>query len=61
MLEAGLLHGTGAEDLAQLVEPDLFANVELDQDENRTVQRRLDRRPQSCGAVSGRVKNDFGV
>ena len=34
MLEAGLLQGAGAEDLAQLVEPDFFANIELDQDED---------------------------
>ena len=42
MLEAGLLHGAGAKNLAQLVEPDLFANVELDKNEHRPAQRRLD-------------------
>ena len=45
MLEAGLLHGAGAKNLAELVQTNLFTNVKLDQDQHRTVKRRLDGRP----------------
>ena len=38
LLEAGL-GGAGWEDLAELVEADLFADVELDQDQDRSAQR----------------------
>jgi hypothetical protein len=37
MLEAGLL-AAGSEDVAQGVEVDLLANVELDQHQDRTLQ-----------------------
>ena len=42
MLEAGLFQGACAKDLPQLVELNLFANVKLDEDEDRTGERRLD-------------------
>ena len=61
VLEAGLLQGAGAKNLPQLVEPDLFANVELDKDEDRPAQRRLE--PPVCAmrVGLGQVKDDFGV
>src|SRR6266850_1428807 len=37
MLEAGLL-AAGAEDVTEIVESNLFAHVELDQDQNRALQ-----------------------
>ena len=40
LLEAGF-GGAGAEDLAEFVEADLFADVELDQDQDRAVQGSL--------------------
>ena len=45
VFEAGI-GGAGAEDLAQLVETNLLANIELDQDQHRAAQggvRRLER------------------
>ncbi len=49
MLEAWVLYRTRAKDLAQLVEPDFFANVELDKDEDGPAQRRLNHRFRPCG------------
>jgi hypothetical protein len=60
MLEIGLFEGAGAEDLTQLVEADLFANVELDQNEDRPAQRGLCRLPRHALGL-GKLKDDFGV
>jgi hypothetical protein len=50
MLEAGF-GGAGAEDLAEFVEADLFADVELDQDQDRAAQGAID----PWSAAAGRV------
>ena len=42
MLETGLFQGARAKKLAQLVQPDLFANVKLDQYQHGTTDRRFD-------------------
>ena len=60
MLEAGLLDRTGAKDLPQLIEPDFFADVELDENEDRAAQRRLNL-DSSRRVGLGWVKEDFGV
>ena len=58
VLEAGF-GGAGAEDLAQFVEADLFADVELDQDEDGAAQRVL--APASIAAdLGGEVVGDDG-
>jgi len=60
MLEAWVLYGTRAKDLAQFVEPDFLANIKLDEDENRATQRRIKLDlGQVCGL--GWVKKDLGV
>src|SRR5712692_4971439 len=42
MLEAGLLEGPRTENLAELIEPDLLAHVELNQHQDGAVKRRFD-------------------
>jgi hypothetical protein len=51
MLEAGF-GGAGAEDLAELVEADFFADVELDQDQDRAAQG-ASGRELVCAAAAG--------
>jgi hypothetical protein len=41
MLETRLLKLSCPEDLLQLIEADFFAYVELDENQNRTVERRI--------------------
>ena len=43
VLDLGLLHGTRVDRLLQLVKAQFFANVELNQDQNRSAQRSLSR------------------
>src|ERR1700680_2351776 len=50
VLEVGLLQRARAKKLPQLVKTNFLANVELDEDENRAVQRRLDRSRSHAGA-----------
>ena len=49
MLEAGLLEGSAVDDLLELVDTDLLADVELDQDPHRTHEGR-------CRSGQGRVR-----
>src|ERR1700694_4944747 len=43
VLEAGLFQSACTKDLTQLIKPDFFANVKLDEDEDGAAQRRFNR------------------
>ena len=61
MFKAGV-DGACAEDLAKLVEANLFANVELDQDEHGAAERRIRRLGgYQCGqGLGGNLAYDWG-
>ena len=56
MFKAGMLQLARANDLLQLIQANLFAHVELDQNQNRALQRSIDDRHHPdlvCGVSNG--------
>jgi hypothetical protein len=60
VLEAGLFQSACTKDLTQLIEPDFFANVKLDEDEDGAAQRRLNRDLNPAVGLRW-VKKNFGI